>query len=256
MKQVTKAIKTSKDDRGFYRLKAEEWASVENISIDYAIMEKAQNLSVVHLACGWADLGSWDAIWRESPKDNEGLTMSGATTSIGCNNTLLRSDSEGLEVVGIGLNNIIAVAMTDAVLVADISRAQDVQKAVDALKAKNATQASAFLKDHRPWGWFERLVIGDCFQVKRIHVKPKAALSLQSHLHRAEHWIIVKGTAEVSVDETVQQLHENHSIFIPVGAKHRIKNLTKDPMVLIEVQTGRYLSEDDIMRYEDIYSRG
>jgi mannose-6-phosphate isomerase-like protein (cupin superfamily) len=99
-------------------------------------------------------------------------------------------------------------------------------------------------------------VIGDCFQVKRIHVKPKAALSLQSHLHRAEHWIIVKGTAEVSVDETVQQLHENHSIFIPVGAKHRIKNLTKDPMVLIEVQTGRYLSEDDIMRYEDIYSRG
>ena len=256
VKQVTKAIKTSKDDRGFYRLKAEEWASVENISIDYAIMEKAQNLSVVHLACGWADLGSWDAIWRESPKDNEGLTMSGATTSIGCNNTLLRSDSEGLEVVGIGLNNIIAVAMTDAVLVADISRAQDVQKAVDALKAKNATQASAFLKDHRPWGWFERLVIGDCFQVKRIHVKPKAALSLQSHLHRAEHWIIVKGTAEVSVDETVQQLHENHSIFIPVGAKHRIKNLTKYPMVLIEVQTGRYLSEDDIMRYEDIYSRG
>ena len=149
---MTKAIKTSKDDRGFYRLEAEEWASVENISIDYAIMEKTQNLSVVHLACGWADLGSWDAIWRESPKDNEGLTMSGATTSIGCNNTLLRSDSEGLEVVGIELNNIIAVAMTDAVLVANISRAQDVQKAVDALKAKNATQASAFLKDHRPWG--------------------------------------------------------------------------------------------------------
>ena len=121
--------------------------------------------------------------------------------------------------VGIGLNNIIAVAMTDAVLVADISHAQDVQKALDALKAKNATQASAFLKDHRPWGWFERLVIGDCFQVKRIHVKPKAALSLQSHLQRAEHWIIIKGTAEVSVAETVQQLHENHSIFIPVGSK-------------------------------------
>ena len=256
VKPVEGAIETGVVDLGFCRLGAEAWAKAGDISIDYAVMEKAANLSVVPFDGGWSDLGGWDAVWRESPKGKNGVLTSGEVTAIDCEDTLLRSDSERLEVVGIGLKNIMAIAMNDAVLVADMSRAQDVKKAVDALKAKNAAQATTFPKDHRPWGWFESLVIGDRFQVKRIHVHPGAALSLQSHHHRAEHWIVVEGTAEVTIDDTVQLVSENQSVFIPLGAKHRMKNLGKVPMVLIEVQTGSYLGEDDIIRYEDVYARG
>jgi mannose-1-phosphate guanylyltransferase/mannose-6-phosphate isomerase len=149
-----------------------------------------------------------------------------------------------------------AIAMNDAVLIADMSCAQDVKKAVLALKDKGALQATNFPKDHRPWGWFESLVIGGRFQVKRIVVHPGAALSLQSHFHRSEHWIVVEGTAKVTIDEDVKLVTENQSVYIPVGAVHRMENPGKVPMVLIEVQTGAYVGEDDIVRYEDIYSRG
>jgi mannose-1-phosphate guanylyltransferase/mannose-6-phosphate isomerase len=253
---VEEAIETASIDLGFCRLGTVAWAKVDDISIDYAVMEKATNLSVVPFDGRWSDLGGWDAVWRESYKTADGVFTSGEVTAIDCKDTLLRSDSERLEVVGIGLENIIAIAMSDAVLVADMSRAQDVKKAVDALKAKNAAQATTFPKDHRPWGWFESLAIGDRFQVKRIQVQPGAALSLQSHHHRAEHWIVVEGTAEVTIDDKVQLISENQSVFIPLGAKHRMKNPGKVPMVLIEVQTGIYLGEDDIIRYEDVYARG
>ena len=183
------------------------------------------------------------------------MVSSGPATAIDCEDTLLRSDSDSLEVVGIGLKNIIAVAMNDAVLIADMSRAQEVKKAVDALKVKKAKQADAFPKDHRPWGWFESLVIGKQFQVKRIHVHSGASLSLQSHKHRSEHWIVVSGTAEVTVDDAVLFLKENQSVYIPQGCVHRIKNPGKAPMVLIEVQTGTYFGEDDIIRYDDVYAR-
>ena len=206
-------------------------------------------------AAGWSDLGGWDAVWREATQDPRGVATSGAATAIDCDNTLLRSEDDTLEVVGIGLNNIIAVAMPDAVLVADASRAQDVKQAVSALKSKSARQAEAFPKDHRPWGWFESLVIGQRFQVKRIHVHPGAALSLQSHHHRSEHWIVVEGTAKVTVGDEVTLVGENQSVYIPLGAKHRMENPGKVPMVLIEVQTGSYLGEDDIIRYEDVYAR-
>jgi mannose-1-phosphate guanylyltransferase/mannose-6-phosphate isomerase len=253
---VSQAMETGQVDLGFCRLGPDAWSKAEDISIDYAVMEKADNLSVVPFNSGWSDLGGWDAVWRESPKGDNGVLTSGEATAIDCEDTLLRSDSERLEVVGIGLKNIMAVAMNDAVLVADMSRAQDVKKAVEALKAKNADQATTFPKDHRPWGWFESLVIGDRFQVKRIHVHPGAALSLQSHHHRAEHWIVVSGTAEVTIDDKVQLVTENQSVFIPLGAIHRMRNPGKVSMVLIEVQTGSYLGEDDIIRYEDVYSRG
>jgi mannose-1-phosphate guanylyltransferase/mannose-6-phosphate isomerase len=219
-------------------------------------MEKANNLSVVPFVGTWSDLGGWDAVWREGPKDMDGVHISAQATAIDCTNSLLRSESEYLEVVGIGLKNIFAIAMNDAVLIADMSRAQDVKSAVETLKLKNSGQATTFPKDHRPWGWFESLVIGDRFQVKRIHVHPGASLSLQSHQHRAEHWIVVSGTAEVTIDEKIQLVSENQSVFIPLGAVHRMANTGKLPMVLIEVQTGAYLGEDDIIRYEDIYSRG
>ena len=255
MEPVQAAVNDAKADLGFLRLDPDAWKNARDVSIDYAVMERADNLSVVPFGAGWSDLGGWDAVWRETGPDARGVATAGPATAIDCDDTLLRSEAEGLEVVGIGLKNIMAVAMPDAVLVADMSRAQDVKLAVAALKAKNAKQATAFPKDHRPWGWFETLVLADRFQVKRIVVHPGAALSLQSHHHRSEHWIVVEGTAEVTVDETVQLLSENQSVYIPLGAVHRMKNPGKVPMVLIEVQTGSYLGEDDIIRYEDIYAR-
>ena len=256
MKPVKKAVETAAPDLGFLRLNPESWAQAEDISIDYAVMEKATNMSVVPFDAAWSDLGGWDAVWRESGPDQDGVVTGDSATAIDCRNTLLRSDSEHLEVVGIGLDNIIAVAMNDAVLVADKSRAQDVKKAVSALKEKGAAQAIAFPKDHRPWGWFESLAIGERFQVKRIHVHPGASLSLQSHFHRSEHWIVVEGTARVTIDDSVQLVTENQSVYIPLGAVHRMENPGQVPMVLIEVQTGTYLGEDDIVRYEDVYARG
>lgn len=252
---VQKAVELGKPDLGFLRLDPDSWSDAENISIDYAVMEHADNLSVVPFAAGWSDLGGWDAVWRESSHDERGVATSGPATAIDCDDTLLRAEDDGLEVVGIGLKNIIAVAMPDAVLVADASRAQDVKMAVAALKEKQAKQATEFPKDHRPWGWFESLATGDRFQVKRIVVHPGAALSLQSHHHRSEHWIVVEGTAKVTIDDRIELVAENQSVYIPLGAVHRMENPGKVPMVLIEVQTGSYLGEDDIIRYEDVYAR-
>ncbi|MEJ1993048.1 MAG: mannose-1-phosphate guanylyltransferase/mannose-6-phosphate isomerase [Maritimibacter sp.] len=252
---VRAALAEAKADLGFLRLAPGPWAKAEDISIDYAVMEKAENLSVVPFDGGWSDLGGWDAVWREMAPDADGVSTAGAASAIDCKNTLLRADSEGLELVGLGLDNIMAVAMNDAVLVADMSRAQDVKLAVAALKTKDAQQATAFPKDHRPWGWFESLVVGSRFQVKRIVVHPGASLSLQSHFHRSEHWIVVEGTARVTVDDEVRLVTENQSVYIPLGATHRMENPGKMPMVLIEVQTGAYVGEDDIVRYEDVYAR-
>ncbi len=253
---VERAVTEAKPDLGFLRLDPEAWDQVDDISIDYAVMEHATNLTVVPFSAGWSDLGDWDSVLRESNPDERGVAISGPATAIDCDNTLLRSEDDSLEVVGIGLENIVAVAMPDAVLIADKSRSQDVKQAVNALKAKQAKQAESFPKDHRPWGWFESLVVGERFQVKRIMVHPGAALSLQSHHHRSEHWIVVKGTAKVTVDDEVRLISENQSVYIPLGAVHRMENPGKVPMVLIEVQTGAYLGEDDIIRYEDMYSRG
>ena len=255
MAPVRAAVEGGQPDLGFLRLDPEAWRGAEDISIDYAVMERAANLSVVPFAAGWSDLGGWDAVWRESARDAQGVATSGPATALDCTDTLLRSEDDGLEVVGIGLQNIITIAMPDAVLVADARRAQEVKRAVEALKAKPARQATAFPKDHRPWGWFESLVTGDRFQVKRIVVHPGAALSLQSHHHRSEHWIVVEGTARVTIDDRVELVTENQSVYIPLGAVHRMENPGKVPMVLIEVQTGAYLGEDDIIRYEDVYAR-
>ena len=256
MVPVTASVKDAEADLGFLRLEAVAWAKAEDISIDYAVMERASNLAVVPFDGGWSDLGGWDAVWRELGPDENGVVTSGDATAIECSNSLIRSENENLEVVGIGLENVMAVATNDAVLIADMSRAQDVKKAVTVLKEKGSPQATKFPKDHRPWGWFESLVVGGRFQVKRIHVHPGAALSLQSHFHRSEHWIVVEGTARVTVDDEVRLVTENQSVYIPLGATHRMENPGKVPMVLIEVQTGSYVGEDDIIRYEDVYSRG
>lgn len=252
---VSPAVAQAEMDLGFVRLAPAPWDAAPDISIDYAVMEKASNLSVVPYGSGWSDLGGWDAVWSHTGPDASGVATNGQATAIDCQDTLLRSDSDGLEVVGIGLSGVIAIAMNDAVLIANKSRAQDVKLAVDTLRRKGAAQAESFPKDHRPWGWVENLIAGDRFQVKRITVQPGQTLSLQSHFHRSEHWIVVEGTARVIVDDTESLLTENQSLYVPAGSKHRVENPGRIPVVFIEVQTGAYLCEDDILRYEDRYAR-
>ena len=252
---VSQSVDDASEDLGFLRLASEPWSKLQDISIDYAIMEKAQNLVAVPYTSKWSDLGGWDAVWSESMSDKAGNVTSDTAHAIECSNSLLRSESRSQQIVGIGLNDIMAIAMPDAVLVAPKDRAQDIKKAVELLKAKDIAQAEIFPKDHRPWGWFESLVIGERFQVKRIHVKPGASLSLQSHNHRSEHWIVVQGTAKTTIDGDEKLISEGQSVYVPLGAIHRMENPGKVSMVLIEVQIGTYLGEDDIIRYEDRYSR-
>lgn len=255
LKPVKDSISLGKYDLDFLRLDPLSWSKCENVSIDYAIMEQVDNLSVVPFLSEWSDLGSWDAVRREMALDENGVAKSPNTLAIDCSNTLLRSESAELQLVGLGLTDIVAVAMPDAVLVASRDRLQDVKAVIPMLKQYNVSQAESFPKDHRPWGWFETLAIRGRFQVKKIFVKPNAALSLQSHHHRSEHWIVVEGTAKVTVNDVVTIVTEGESIYVPLGAKHRLENPGKIPMVLIEIQTGTYLGEDDIVRHEDIYSR-
>jgi len=255
LKNVQSAVDQAKVDLGFTRLDPSPWCAVKAVSIDYAIMEKADNLAVMPYSGGWSDLGGWAAVWEETGPDVAGNACSTHATAIDCTNTLLRSESDGLELVGIGLTDIIAVAMPDAVLVAHRSDSQRVKEAVTALSQKKASQAQEFTRDHRPWGYYETLADGTRFLVKRIVVHPGAKLSLQSHVHRAEHWIVVSGTAKVTVGDDTTLVSENQSVYVPLGAKHRLENPGKLPMVLIEVQTGSYFGEDDITRYEDDYAR-
>jgi len=252
---VTQAVDAAKLDLTFLRLAADAWDNVKSISIDYAIMEKAQDLWAVPYGSGWTDLGGWAAIWSEGASAGDGVVQTGNVLALDCRDSLLRSEDDGLQLVGIGLDGIVAIAMPDAVLVARKSDAQRVKDAVEALKERKVPQATSFRSDRRPWGWFETLATGERFKVKRIVVLPGAALSLQSHRFRAEHWIVVEGTARVTVGETVSLVGENQSVYIPLGARHRLENPGESPMVLIEVQTGSYFGEDDIIRYEDVYAR-
>lgn len=254
--QVRRAVDQARVDLGFLRLAADPWAECADISIDYAIMEQADNVSVVAHSGDWTDLGGWEAVRAHTPQDEQGLAVSGDVTALDCRNSLLRSDSPGLRLVGLGLDNIIAIAMADAVLVADRSRASDVGHLVKLLRAQSVAQADTLPIDHRPWGFFETLILAPQFQVKRIVVNPGAALSLQSHRFRAEHWIVVSGTAKVTIDDDQRLVQVNQSVYIPLGAKHRMENPGTTPMELIEVQTGTYLGEDDIIRYDDVYARG
>lgn len=252
---VGQAVTQAEPDLTFHRLAPAPWARAPAQSVDYAIMEKAQNLSVMPYNGEWSDLGEWNAVWRAGEADEEGNVLSANAHAIACENTLLRSESEGTTLVGLGLMDIVAIAMPDAVLVAHRNATQDVSRAVKVLRDAGASQAEAFRTEHRPWGYFETLALGGRFQVKRIVVHPGGTLSLQSHHHRSEHWVVVEGTALVTVDGAEKLVAENQSIYVPLGARHRMQNPGKFDMVLIEVQTGSYLGEDDIVRYEDIYSR-
>lgn len=252
---VEAAINAGQADLGFLRLAPEAWSKCKSISIDYAVMEKVQNLMVVPFAGAWSDLGDWRSIWIEHFNSGDGVVSKGNVTEMGCKDVLLWSESQGQHVVGLGIQDIVVVAMSDAVLVAHKEKTHEITSVVEELKKKGAPQAERLPVDHRPWGWFESLVIDNGFQVKRIHVKPKASLSLQSHKYRSEHWVVVEGVATVTVDNETRDLREGQSVFVPVGAVHRMENKGLQPMVIIEVQTGSYLGEDDIVRFEDVYRR-
>lgn len=252
---VARSVAGARTDLGFLRLEETAWEATPSLSIDYSVMEKSDNLTVVPFSAAWDDLGQWDAVRRAMGPDETGTAAGANATAIDCRNSLLRADSDTVQLVGIGLDGIIAVATGDAVLVAAADRAQEVSKAVETLRAAGAEAADDFPKVARPWGSFERLAIGDRFQVKRIIVDPGASLSLQSHFHRAEHWVVVQGTAKCTIGDEVKLVTENESVYVPIAATHRLENPGKLPVVLIEIQTGGYVGEDDIVRYEDIYAR-
>ena len=252
---VQRAIDGAEADLGFTRLEAAAFGEARAISIDYAIMEKAERVLAVPMDCGWSDLGAWDAIAATGTPDAAGNVTQGDVTQIDCAGSLLRAEEGGPLLVGLGLEGMIAVAMRDAVLVAPRDRAQEVKRVVDTLRAEGRAEADDYPRFHRPWGWYETLCLGGRFQVKRIMVRPGGVLSLQSHMHRSEHWVVVEGTAEVTIGADVRLVTENESVYIPLGTVHRMANRGQLPMYLIEVQTGAYLGEDDIVRYEDVYDR-
>jgi mannose-1-phosphate guanylyltransferase/mannose-6-phosphate isomerase len=241
-------------DLDFLRLAAEPFARAPKKSIDYAVMERTKLAAVVPADMGWTDLGSWSAVWELLDHDADGNALHGPVVTLDSRNIIVRSDEAVLTTV-IGLDDIVVVATTDAVLVAARDRAEDVKTLVERLKTQNRPEATEHRRIYRPWGYYQSIDNGGRYQVKRIVVKPGAKLSLQKHFHRAEHWVVVKGTAEVTVNDDIRPIHENESIYVPIGSTHRLANPGKIPLELIEVQVGSYLGEDDIVRLDDIYDR-
>ena len=252
---VQLAVDGAREDKNFWHIDDTAWTRIKGQSVDYAILEKADQIVCVKFSGSWSDLGDWSAVAGQLPHDEEGNFITGSATQIDCQNTTLWSATNATQLVGLGLNNILTVVMSDAVLVADASRIQDVRDVVDHLEQAGVSQASQHAKDYRPWGWFESLVNMPGYQVKRLHVYPGAALSLQSHQYRSEHWIVVSGTASVVRDDETFFLETNDSVYIHAKQKHRLANDTNKPLTVIEVQTGEYLGEDDIIRFEDLYTR-
>ncbi len=244
-------------DARFVRPDKALFAAVPSESVDYAVMERCpgsgQALGMEVLDAGWNDLGAWEAVWQVSPKDEAGNAAIGDALIEDSRNTLVHASSRLVGAVGV--RDVVIVETPDAVLVADRSRSQDVKKIVARLGAEQRGEHALHRKVHRPWGWYDSIDMGERFQVKRIMVKPGASLSLQKHHHRAEHWIVVSGTAEVTNGEQVILLTENQSTYIPLGQVHRLANPGKVPLEIIEVQSGSYLGEDDIVRFEDTYGR-
>ncbi len=253
LKACKKSVAGAVRDLDFLRLDEAAYGACADLSLDYAIMEHANNIKCVPLDAGWSDLGSWSSVWQEMDKDAQGNVASGDVVLHDAANCLVYSDA-GLVTV-VGLEDACVVATRDAVLVAGREQAQDVSGIVADLKRRGREEATIHQRVYRPWGWYEGLSRGDRFQVKCIQVEPGGILSLQSHFHRSEHWVLVSGTARVTLDGEAHLLSENESIYIPLGAKHRLENPGKVPALLIEIQSGRYLGEDDIVRHEDIYNR-
>jgi mannose-1-phosphate guanylyltransferase/mannose-6-phosphate isomerase len=254
LRAATASIDGMVKDLDFYRLPEKTFLEAPKKSIDFAVMERTSVAAVLAVDFGWSDVGSWNTLWKELPQDSEGNAVEGPVTLRDTRNSLVLSDATILTAV-VGFDDIVVVSTTDAVLVIPKSHAEKVKDLVVALKNEKRPEVAEHLRIHRPWGYYQRTDVGPRYQVKKILVKPGAKLSLQKHLHRAEHWVVVKGTADVTLNERTLTLHENESIYLPIGAIHRLGNSGKIPLEIIEVQVGSYLGEDDIIRFEDIYSR-
>ena len=248
-----KSISKKDKDLDFERIDPEFFQKCPNISIDVAIMEKTRLGTVIPLNAGWSDIGSWNSLWENEEKDINGNVLSENVWIKNVKDSYLRSENRLL--VGIGLKDLIIVETNNTLLVAEKSHSQEIKNVVEDLLKDNSSKDELNKKSYRPWGEFISVVAGDKWKVKRIEVKPKSSLSLQQHKHRAEHWIVVNGTAKVEVNEKVLTLKENQSTYIPLGAKHRLSNPGNEPLILIEVQSGDYLGEDDIVRFDDMYGR-
>jgi mannose-1-phosphate guanylyltransferase / mannose-6-phosphate isomerase len=256
--EILAAAKLSVDgiarDLDFLRLPEKEFGQAPKKSIDYAVMERTKRAAVLPVDFGWSDIGSWGALWKELAHDQSGNTVDGPTVLLDTANSLVFSDETVLTAV-VGLNDVVVVSTSDAVLVVSKDRSEKVKDLVTKLKSEARREATEHKRIHRPWGYYQGVDAGPRYQVKRIVVKPGGQLSLQKHHHRAEHWVVVKGTAQVAVNDDTRTVHENESVYVPIGSVHRLTNPGKIPLELIEVQVGSYLGEDDIVRFEDIYKR-
>ncbi len=250
---VARSVAVRRQDLDFIRLGEAEFQACPNISLDYAVAERTDRAAVVPAAIGWSDVGSWSALWELGAKDEGGNVVLGDAVLEGSRNCYVRGD--GMLTAVVGLQDAIVVVTADAVLAMHRDHAQDVKKIVDRLKKQGRSEALAHRRMYRPWGFYEGLIQGDRFQVKRIVVTPGQKLSLQKHFHRSEHWVVVAGSALVTRDDETVLLRENESIYLPLGCVHRMENPGRIPLTLIEVQSGSYLGEDDIVRFEDTYGR-
>ena len=248
--QVSEAVDQSSNDLGFVRLDESAWNTIKGISIDYAIMERADNILVLPYMNGWNDLGDWEAVWREIPSDKNGNCTSGLVHSIACCDSYLRSENTNQQLVAIGCKNMIVVTMPDAVLVTSKDEVQKVKSAITFLTNKDIPQAEQFPIEHRLWGKLETLTSENQLRINRIVIKPFERISLQNHKYRAEHWIVLEGYAKITIGEDECTLSPGQSAFVQANKRHSIENSTGNPLIIIEVQTGKYVGEDDITRYE------
>ena len=253
LETCTQAMGATEPDLQFVRLNAEKFLACPSDSIDYAVMEKTSAAAMVPLDAGWSDIGSWSALWDVHERDADGNAFTGDVLSIDSRNSLARAESRLLTLVGV--EDLVVVETKDAVLVAHKDHVQDVKQAVERIRQLGRAEHINHRQVYRPWGHYDSIDFGDRDQVKRITVKPGAKLSVQMHHHRAEHWIVVRGTAKVQRGEEIIMLSENQSTYIPLGEIHALENPGKIPLELIEVQSGSYLGEDDIVRFEDRYGR-
>ena len=253
LKSCRAAMNKGVQDSDFFRVDKQLFRACPGDSVDYAVMEKTDRAVVVPLSAGWSDIGAWSALWNVCPQDADGNVIQGDVLAEDTHNAFLIAQHRCLATVGV--DNIVVVETADAVLVASKDKAQNVKAIVDRLKDSGRDESKMHRQVYRPWGSYEGIDAGSRFQVKRLSVKPGAQLSLQMHHHRAEHWIVVKGTARVTCGDQVFTLHENESTYIPIGEKHRLENPGNIPLEVIEIQSGSYLGEDDIIRYEDVYDR-
>ncbi len=250
---IARAVKNATEDLSFRVLDEAAFKAAEKKSVDYAVMEKTLRAAVVPASYGWSDVGGWNAVWALLPRDRDENAAQGEVVLLDTKGSYVAS--KGRLAALVGVEDLIVVVEDDAVLVADRSRSEDLRKLVERLRAEKRPEADTHARIYRPWGFYQNLDRGERFQVKRIVVKPGARLSLQKHMHRSEHWVVVRGTAKITIGDVVKVVHENESAYVPINSKHRLENPGKIPLELIEVQSGSYLAEDDIERFEDDYRR-